>query len=328
MIFIGAEQVIDLAMQYGSINFIFAFVFLIDFLMSSILRSEGAMKRATVIMAIGCILNGAMDPIFIYYLNMGVSGAAVSSVVASFISILIACYWIFIKKDTHVKISLDHFNPNSLLTKEILNVGIPATLEGITMDISTIIINYMLMIVGGSVAVAIFTAGFKIISLSLIPAMGVEFAILTVAGMSFGAGMYEKIKSCYHYSIKFSTLICVIIAVLMFIFSNDLAIIFSQDISLVQGISEFIKILSIGVIAIPIGLCSTAMFQAKGNGIMSLILVLLRDIILGVVFAIIFGFILNMGVFGIFLGISVGYIVAGIISYISFEIYYNRLSKS
>lgn len=331
MIAIGAAQVIDLTMEYGSINFIFAFSFLFDSILSAIFRSEGNMTRSTLLMALGCVLNTVMDPLLIYYFNLGISGAAISSVLASLISISIAIYWIFIKKDGYVKIKFKDFDFSNKLFKEILDVGFPATLEGLTMNVSTIVLNYILMILGGSIAVAIFTAGFQVISIGMIPAMAVEGAILTVAGMSFGSNNLENIKLIYNYSIKFSTIICLILAVVIFIFSNDIAVLFAtsgSDFNLINGISQFIRILSFGILSIPMGICATAMFQAKGKGFESLILVLLRDIILLLIFSVLFGFLLDMGVFGVFLGISVGYFLSGIISYLSFKIYYSKYETS
>lgn len=328
MTVIGASQVIDLTMAYGSIHFIFAFIFLIEIILSSLLRAEGDMKRSTMLMAIGCILNATMDPILIYYFNMGISGAAISSVTASLISTVIAAYWIFIKKDTHVKIQFRHFRFSKAILYEVLNVGIPATLEGLTMDVSTVVLNYILMVLGGSVAVAVFTAGFQVVTIAMIPAMAVEGAILTVAGMIFGSNNLENIKVIYDYAVKFSTVICILLAVIIFVFSNDIALLFSSsgnDLNLINGISEFIRILVFGIITIPMGICATAMFQAKGKGFTSLFLVLLRDILLVVAFALIFGFTLNMGVFGVFLGISLGYVISGVISYLSFKVYYNKL---
>ena len=134
----------------------------------------------------------------------------------------------------------------------------------------------------------------------------------------------------YDYAVKFSTVLCIILAVITFVFSNDIALLFSSsgnDVNLINGISEFIRILSFGIITIPMGICATAMFQAKGKGFTSLFLVLLRDILLVVVFALIFGFMLNMGVFGVFLGISLSYVTSGIISYLSFKLYYNNITS-
>lgn len=330
LIFLGAKSVINQAMAYGGIQCVFSIIFLLDFISSSILRAEGDMKRSVIMMAIGCVLNGFGDYVFIYILNCGITGAAISSILASAITASVMFYWILVKKDTYLKMSLSDFRFESSLLKEILNVGVPATLEGVVMDVTQAIVNFVLMVVGGSIAVATFTAGWKIVMLAMLPALGVEAAILTVAGMNFGADNLRNIKNIYNYSLKFSVAISLVIGVLLFIFSKDVSYFLVNMIpthELINSISTFIKILVPGVIAIPIGLCSTAMFQAKGNGKMSLILVLLRDLILSSVFAIVLAFPLHMGSIGVYIGLSLGYIVSAIISFSSFEVYFKRLVR-
>lgn len=330
LILLGAKSVINQAMVYGGIQFLFSIIFLLDFISSSILRAEGDMKRSVIMMALGCVLNGIGDYLFIYILNFGIIGAAISSILASTISASIMFYWILVKKDTYLKMKVSDFKFEFSLVKEILNVGVPATLEGVIMTLTQAIINFALIIVGGSIAVATFTAGWKIVMLAMLPALGVEAAILTVAGMNFGANNLRNIRNIYNYSLKFSLSISFVIGVLLFIFSKDVSYFLVNMIpthELINNISTFIKILVPGSIAIPVGLCSTAMFQAKGNGKMSLILVLLRDLILSSVFAIILAFPLHMGSIGVYIGLSLGYIISAIISFSSFEIYFKNLVK-
>ncbi|WP_294007430.1 MATE family efflux transporter [uncultured Methanobrevibacter sp.] len=75
--------------------------------------------------------------------------------------------------------------------------------------------------------VAAFTGSWKILSLGMIPAIGVEAAILTISGYYFGAGNYKRIKSIYKYSIIFSTTISIIIAIILFIFANQISYLFT-----------------------------------------------------------------------------------------------------
>ncbi|MGN0093591.1 MAG: MATE family efflux transporter [Methanobrevibacter sp.] len=330
LIFLGAKSVINQAVTYGGIQFVFSIIFLLDFISSSILRAEGDMKRSLIMMAVGCILNGFGDYVFIYLFNYGIIGAAISSILASAISASVMFYWILVKKDTYLKMKISDFKYKFSLVKEILNVGVPATLEGVVMDVTQAILNFVLMIVGGSIAVATFTAGWKIVMLAMLPALGVEAAILTVAGMNFGADNLKNIRNIYNYSLKFSVAISLVVGILLFVFSKDVSYFLVNMIptsELINSISTFIKILVPGIIAIPIGLCSTAMFQAEGNGKISLVLVLLRDLILSSVFAIVLAFPLHMGSIGVYIGLSLGYIISAIISFSSFEAYFKRLVK-
>ena len=73
-------------------------------------------------------------------------------------------------------------------------VGIPASLEQLVLSVLTIFVNYMLTIVSGSVAVAIYTAGWRIINIGMLPAIGVGTASISVAGVAFGAKKYENLR--------------------------------------------------------------------------------------------------------------------------------------
>lgn len=76
---------------------------------SSILRSEGDVNRATIAANITAVLNIIIDPIFIYYLNMGIAGAAWATVISAGISCIVMAYWIWVKKDTYMNLSFDQF---------------------------------------------------------------------------------------------------------------------------------------------------------------------------------------------------------------------------
>ena len=96
---------------------------------SGILRGEGDMKRAMYAVVVSVILNAILDPIFIYTFGLGAAGAAIATVLSSLISAIVILYWLLVKKDTYVDINLRKFKFNSKITKNILKVGIPASLD-------------------------------------------------------------------------------------------------------------------------------------------------------------------------------------------------------
>jgi Na+-driven multidrug efflux pump len=98
-----------------------------------------------------------LDPIFIYTLNLGITGAAIATLISIFIELLIILYWMFIKKDTYFKYTFKNFKINWGMYKEILNVGIPAGLEELLMAVVAIAVNLIFEIVGGTSAVATYT---------------------------------------------------------------------------------------------------------------------------------------------------------------------------
>ena len=181
----GASDVLKYAMDYGIIVFAFTAPILIPPIFGGAFRAEGDVKRATLPIAVVAIINMVLDPIFIYSFGWGVSGAALATGLSPLFAILMMLYWIFIKKDTYL----------SYNKKDILVVGIPASLEQLIMAALAVTVNYMLTLVSGSTAVAVYTAGWRIISLGLLPAIGVGTAAITVAGVAYGAKKYENIRT-------------------------------------------------------------------------------------------------------------------------------------
>lgn len=79
-----------------------------------------------------------------------------------------------------------------------MKVAIPSTAEQLIMSGLTMAINAMLVIVSTTTAVAVYTASMRIVSMAMIPLMGIATALLTVAGAAYGARNYEKLKPVSH----------------------------------------------------------------------------------------------------------------------------------
>lgn len=108
----GAKEVFNYAIDYGRLLFIFSMVTILPVAYAGIFRAEGDIKRATLPMCISAILNMILDPIFIYTLNLGITGAAIATLISIFIELLIILYWMFIKKDTYFKYTFKNFKIN------------------------------------------------------------------------------------------------------------------------------------------------------------------------------------------------------------------------
>ena len=330
LLLIGAGSVLTLANDYGQIIFLGSFALLFNGVGSSILRAEGDMNRATYAIAISSILNMVIAPIFIYTLKLGISGAAIATVLSSLVSCVVIFYWILIKKDTYIALKLKNFSFNTGIIKDILVVTLPASVEFFIMSITTIIINAMLIIVGGTTAVAVYTAGWRIVTLGMTPAMGIETALLIVAGVAFGAKNYKKLELSFNYSIKLAVLISLVLTDITYIFAPSIAWLFtysSNSAILAPNIVETIRIFSLIFITIPFGLASSSMFQAMGKGHTSLVLIVIRDLILSLIAAYTLGIGLHLGTNGIYWGIVIGISLGSAISYLYSRIFLKHFKK-
>lgn len=317
--FMGAGETIDYALQYSYIIFGFLFIFVFSGVASAIFRSEGDMRRATIAIAVTAVMNIIMDPVFIYVLDFGIAGAAWATVISASTSCIVMSYWIWGKKDLYLDLSPKNFTYSSKIMIDTLQVAIPSTLENVIFSVLAIIINSMLVMAADTTAVAVYTASMRIVQLAMIPLLGIGTAVLTVAGVAYGAHNHENLKTAHSYSIKLGFAFSIAIGIVMYVFSAQIAAVFSYtsaSAGLAPEIATAISILTLFVLAIPHGIMSSMMFQGVGKGTYSLMITLLRSLILESVFAYVFCFILGWGVIGIYAGLLLGCFVGGLIGYV------------
>ena len=326
----GAGNTIQYAMDYSYIIFGFLIVFVYSGVASAIFRSEGDMRRATIAIAVTAILNIILDPIFIYVLNFGISGAAWATVISATMSCIVMSYWIWGKKDLFLDLTPKNFSYSNQMIIDNLQVAIPSTLESLVFSILAILINAMLVLAADTTAVAVYTASMRIVQMAMIPLIGLGTAVLTVCGVAYGARNPENLKTAHSYSIKLGFAISIALGALMFIFSTQIAAIFSYNdasAALSPQIAAAISVLSLFVLAIPHGIMSSMMFQGVGKGTYSLLITLLRSLILETVFAYIFCFIFGWGLTGIYAGVVFGCFVGGTVGYIWAKIFIRRFTQ-
>ena len=330
LIMMGAESVIGYATEYGFIIFAWSFALLMPPIVGGAFRAEGDIKRATIPIALAAIINMVLDPIFIYTLNLGIAGAAWATALGPFISLLLMFYWIFVKKDTYLSYNLKDFTNDFSMYKDILVVGIPASLEQLVLSVLTIFVNYMLTIVSGPVAVAVYTAGWRIINIGMLPAIGVGTAAISVAGVAFGAKKYENLRVTARYAVKVALIASIIVCIILNVFANQIAFIFSyseNSAQLAPAIAGFLQIMCLFILYVPFGASAGNVFQGVGKGTISFLLTTFREFILVLIFAYLLGFVFNMGEFGIYCGMLLGGGIGSLICYACIELYINRLIR-
>ena len=326
----GASSVINYAMDYEFIIFSCTFALLMPPIVGGAFRAEGDIKRATIPIAIAAVINMILDPILIYTLGMGIKGAAIATVLGPLISLFLMLYWIFVKKDTYLSYNFKDFHNDFKMYKDILVVGIPASLEQLVLSVLTIFVNYMLTIVSGPTSVAVYTAGWRIVNIGMLPAIGIGTAAISVAGVAYGARKYENLRVTARYAVKVALIASVIVCIILYVFANQIAVIFSYSQSsadLAPLIASFLQIMCFFILYVPFGASAGNVFQGVGKGTISFVLTAFREFILVLIFAYLLGFTFHMGEFGIYCGMLLGGGIGSLICYACIELYINKLIR-
>ena len=327
---LGAGETINLAMSYGQITFAGTILMLFTGAAYGILRSEGDTKRTMYAMIISSVVNMILDPILIYMAGWGIAGAAWATLISQAIVSVVIIYWFFRKKDTFATLSWKYFKPNFKVTKSILEVALPASAEFLVMSALTAILNVILVIVAGTNAVAVYSAGWRVVMMAIIPIAAVGTSVITVAGVAYGARKYENLSIAHNYSIKVGMMVAIITSILTFVFAPYISKVFAyspQTAYLAPTITTFLQVMCLFYIFVPPGLMSSSIFQGVGKGTTSLILTILRQLLFVAIFAYIMAITLNFGQQGVWWGIVAGDIVGSSVAYCWARLYVSRIQK-
>lgn len=324
----GAGPTINLGMEYGNILFLGTIFIVFSATAYGILRAEGNVIKTTYAMLFGAILNMFLDPIFIYYLDLGVAGAAIATVISMGLVSLLLLYWF--RGDTYIKFSIKDFIYKSKLIKEILSVGLPAGVEFFLISILAITLNAILMIVSGVDGVAVYTGGWRFVAIVMVIPIAIGTSVIAITGANLGAKRYENIDITHSYAIKFGTLIIVILSIVIFILAPYISYLFAYtpgSENLLGQMTDFLRITCLFYLFFPLGVVSSSVFQGLGKGLNSLIIAFIRALILQIVFSYVFAIVLNLGQTGVWYGIVLGNAIGAIIAYIWSKIYISKLSN-
>ena len=331
LICLGARGAgLDYATQYAHIYFVSSIFVVMPNALYGLLRSEGDNKRTMYVMVLCAVVNIILDPLFIYTFNMGMFGAAISTVISLFIVLMVILYWIYIKKDTYLKPTLSNFNFTPEIFKNILKVAIPSICEMIFITCITAIMHFIILAVSTTDSVAVFENGWRMVTLATEPMMAISTALISVIAANYGAKKYNNMKIAYNYAMKMGTIIGIIALVIFIVFAPQIGYLFSYgetSIRLFKPTVEFFQIFAWFFLVFPSGVISTYMFQGLGNGTMSLIFTIIREAICATVFAVIFGIFLEWGINGVWFGILIGYTIGGLIAIIYSNNYLTKLIK-
>ncbi|HJC32468.1 MAG TPA: MATE family efflux transporter [Candidatus Anaerobutyricum faecale] len=226
-------DIMPYALSYSRIYITFSIFNVFNVAMNNIVSSEGAARTAMLALMSGAVLNVILDPIFIYTLGLGVSGAAIATALSQMVSSAIYITYILRKKSVFTfHIRECRFSRDIL--SEILKIGVPTLLFQLLTSISIAMINDAAKEYGGS-ALAAMGPVTKILSMGTLIVYGFLKGFQPIAGYSYGAKKYERLLEAIRTATLWSTIFCIIFGLATAIFSGPIMTQFtSGDAQMIQ----------------------------------------------------------------------------------------------
>ena len=255
---------IVLSKKYTDIIFLGTIVFLILTSFNAILYAQGDTKTYRNVLIIGVILNIILNPIFIFGLffipEFGIAGLAISTVLIQF-GASIYLYYKVSKTELKIipKISNFFIRKNFLLN--IFNQSMPITMALFLVATGSYILLSFINIFGDQ-AVAGYGAAVRFEHLFSLPVIGLNTAVISIAGQNFGARRYDRIKEVYSKSIIIGIAIMCFSGVIIYVLSEPIIRIFSNDLEVIKYGSSYLKIAAFIFPIYPVFFISHALFTA------------------------------------------------------------------
>ena len=255
---------ITLAREYTDIIFYGTIFFLILTSFNSILYSQGDTKTYRNVLFFGLIANIILNPIFIFGLffipPFGIAGLAISTILIQFIG----CIYLYTRVNkTQLKIipNIENFTFRKNFFINIFNQSMPVTFALFLVAIGSYVLLFFISNFGDT-AIAGYGAAVRFEHIFSLPVIGLNTAVISIAGQNFGARRYERVKEVYSKAILVGILIMCIAGILIFILSETIMSLFTDDLEVIKFGAAYLKIAAFIGPIYPVFFISHALFTA------------------------------------------------------------------
>ena len=277
------------------------------------INAQGFPKIGMLSVIIGAVSNIILDPIFIFGLNMGVSGAALATIISQAISAMWVLNFLFGKKAI-VPLKLNNIRINKGRTTEIFKLGTSNFIMHGTNCLVQVACNSTLQTYGGDLYVGIMTVVNSVREIFILPINGIVSGSQPVISFNYGAREYKRVKS----GIRFNTLIGSVYTmaawILILLAPKFWFGIFSDDFTMMNAGIEMLKVYFFGFVFMALQFAGQSTFQALGDAKHAIFFSLLRKAIIVVPLALVLPKV-GFGVKGVFLAEPISNVIGGIACY-------------
>ena len=202
------------------------------------MRFQGNARWAMYGIVTGTILNVLLDPLLIFVFGLGISGAALATVLGHLCSFLLLLY--LSRKGENIRINPRNFTPSLRLQKEIIAAGSPSLMRQGLGSIATLLLNVVAAGYGDAAVAAMSIVGrITFVVYSIIIGLGQGYQPL--CGFSYGAGLYDRVKQGFWFCVKVGTAFLILCTVVGFLFTEQIIGVFRDDMDVICIGSEALR---------------------------------------------------------------------------------------
>ena len=261
----ATDSILPFAAAYASLYIVSCIFNVFNVTMNNIVTSEGAAKTTMCALLTGAVLNIALDPLFIYVFDLGVAGAAIATAISQVVSTCVYLTYILRKKSVfHFRVKDCTYTKETM--SEIFKIGIPTLVFQILTSVSISLINNAAGDYGDS-AIAGMGVVTRLISMGSLSVFGFIKGFQPIAGYSYGAKKFDRLREAIKTSILWSTAFCVVFGVILALFPTAIVSRFTKgDAEMIRIGAASLRANGISIMLFGFYTVYSSLFLALGKG--------------------------------------------------------------
>ncbi len=275
----ASENTIEYATSYMRIYALGTIFVQLTLGMNAFITAQGFAKTGMLTVLIGAVCNIVLDPIMIFVLNLGVSGAALATIISQGISTI----WVlsFLKSNkSNIRLKKEYMTLEKDVIVSCVTLGLATFIMQASESIISVCFNSSLQRYGGDIAVGAMTILSSVMQLAMLPMQGIGQGAQPIASYNFGAKNKARVKETFKWllvsSLVYSTLLWLFIMTCPKLFAS----IFSPDAVLIDYTANALRIYCASLFLFGIQIACQMIFVSIGNAVDSIIVAVLRKFVL------------------------------------------------
>ncbi|MBD5111279.1 MAG: MATE family efflux transporter [Ruminococcaceae bacterium] len=271
----STETILPYARAYAKIYVTGSIVNIFTVMMNNLLTAQGAAKFTMIAMLTGSIVNIILDPVMIYGLDLGIEGAAIATVISLCINMALYIGYIAKKKGV-LSFSVKNIAPSKTIYAEVLKIGIPVLMFQILASAAMGSINTAAKPYG-DYAVAAMGAVTRIMTVVIYVVFGFLKGFQPFAGYNYGAKKFDRLKKSIKLCMVWTTVFCIIAAIVLIIFANPIVSLFGTDMEMVGLAEKALRLNAVLFVTFGFQMVYASLYLAIGKSLIGSILSLSRQ---------------------------------------------------
>ena len=275
----ASENTIEYAASYMSVYALGTVFVQLTLGMNAFVTAQGFTKISMISVVIGAVANIALDPLFIYALDMGVRGAALATILSQALS----CVWVLAflcGKKTILRLKPRNFAVSPGIILPCLALGSASFIMQASESVISICFNSSLLHYGGDIAVGAMTILTSVMQFAMLPPQGIAQGAQPILSYNYGAKNTDRVKKTYWLLLKVCLAYSIVMWAAVMLFPRAFVSIFTPDEALIAFATKALRIYFSGMVLFGIQIACQMTFVSLGKALSSVTVAVVRKFVL------------------------------------------------